>query len=208
MKLKKIISVLLIAVLGIAAADVTAKVYTEKEMKHFTKMAEKSSKKRAKELKKEKWVYNGTADLETKLLTHMLKTEEFGGEYVERVVDVIDAPSVTIGEKLARSNAEQDIAREIRTMLKGIIDTHMTAESRYSNDIYLDNWTAKVAQELNGTIQKDIVLYKKNKDNTFTVRVIFVANADSRRQALRDLANEIADDIELSNAIRRAAEGE
>ena len=207
MKFKTIISALLVAVLAIATADVTAKVYTEKEMKQFAKLAAKSAKSRAKQLQKEKWVYSGTADLQYKLEMILLKTEEFGGDCVERVAEISDAPTVAIGEKLARSSVEQDISREIRTMIKGIIDTHTKVDSRYHNDVYIDNWTAQVAQELNGNVQKSLVLYKKNKDNTYTVRVVFLTSIDARRIALESLAREITDDNELAAAIRAAALG-
>lgn len=205
---KRFVCIALTLFLSVGLVEVNAKEdYSEKQMKRFEKSAEKSAKKRVKELKKEKWLYNGSADLQMKLADHMLETNEFGGTGIERVIDIPEAPSIVVGEKLARSNVEQDFAREIRTMLKGQIDTHTKADGKYANDIYIDNWSAKVVQELKGDIRKNIVLSKKNKDNTYWVRVYFVLDQNSRRRALEDIAAEIKDDNELAAAIRRAAEG-
>lgn len=205
---KRFVCVALALLFSVGVMEINAREdYSEKQMKRFEKAAEKSAKKRSKELKKEKWMYNGSADLEMKLTDHMLMTNEFGGTGIERVIDIPEAPSIVVGEKLARSNVEQDFAREIRTMLKGEIDTHTKADGKYANDLYIDNWSAKVVQELKGDIHKNIVLSRKNKDNTYWVRVFFVIDQNSRRRALEDIANEIKDDNELAAAIRRAAEG-
>lgn len=206
--MKKFIYLALSLIVALATVDVNATDYTEKQMKKFEKSAEKSAKKRAKQFKKEKWMYAGSADLEMKLVDHMLETEEFGGDGVERVVDIPNAASIVIGEKLARSNAEQDLAREIRTMLQGAIDTHTKSDGKYANDIYIDNWSARVVQELKGDITKSFTLSKKNKDNTYWVRVYFIVGGESRRRALDKIADEIKDDNELAKAIREAAKGE
>lgn len=206
--MKKIIYLALSLFVSFAAIEASAADYSEKQMKKFEKTAEKSAKKRAKEFKKEKWMYNGTADLEFKIMDHMLETEEFGGEGEERVVDIPSAASIVIGEKLARSNAEQDFARETRSMLQGAIDTHTKSDGKYANDILIDNWAARVSQELKNDLAKSFTLYKKNKDNTYWVRVYFIVGNNARKKALDRLADEIRDDNELSNAIRKAAAGE
>lgn len=206
--MKRIIYIALSLFVAFAAVETGAKDLTEKQMKKFEKSAEKSAKKRANEFKKEKWMYSGSADLQTKIMDHMLDTEEFGGDGVERVIDIPAAASIVIGEKLARSNAEQDLAREIRTMLQGAIDTHTKSDGKYANDIYIDNWSARVSQELKNDLTKSFTLSKKNKDNTYWVRVYFVVGGESRRRALDKIADEIKDDNELAKAIREAARGE
>lgn len=206
--MKKFIYLALSLIVAFAAVEVNAKDATEKQMKKYEKAAEKSAKKRAKEFKKDKWMYSGSADLELKLVDHMLETEEFGGDGVERVVDIAEANSIVIGEKLARSNAEQDLAREIRTMLQGAIDTHTKSDGKYANDIYIDNWSARVSQELKSDLTKSFTLSKKNKNGTFWVRVYYIVGGESRRRAMDKIANEIKDDNELADAIRKAARGD
>lgn len=206
--MKKFIYLAMSLLVAFAAVNVNAKDDIEKAMKKYEKAAEKSAKKRAKEFKKEKWVYSGTADLELKLTDHMLETEEFGGEGLERVVDIPNAASIVVGEKLARSNAEQELAREIRLMLQGAIDTHTKSDGKYANDIYIDNWSARVSQELKNDIKKSFTLSRKNKDGSYYVRVYYIVGGDSRRRALDKIADEIKDDNELAKAIRQAAKGE
>lgn len=203
--MKKFACIALSFTMAFFFTNAVAKTPAEKKQQQYEKAAQSSAKKRAKEFKKEKWLYSGSADLEIKLYDHMLETEDFGGDGIERVVDIPDAASIVVGEKLARSNAEQELAREIRTMLQGAIETHTKSDGKYANDIYIDNWSARVSQELKNDIKKSFTVSKKNGNGTYWVRVYYIVGGDSRRRALDKIADEIKDDNELAKAIREAA---
>lgn len=183
--------------------------YSAKEMKEFQKEAEKTAKNRMKQFKKEKWDFNGSGMLETKLKRHYAKLEDFGGTCEERIGDKEAAGSISIGEKMARSAVTEDYTREIREMIEGTVDTHSSHKNDNENDIYIDNWTSKAVQEIQGDIQKSFTIYKKNNDGTYHVRVYFLLDKRNslaaQKRALEGLANDIKNDNELSDAIRKAA---
>lgn len=205
--MKKLLTIVLALMVGfgtVVVADSTN--LSEKEIKEIKKDAEKSAKKRVKEFKKQKWEYNGTSDLETKVEKYIIQTDEQIGTGQECIVELNNVSDLSVGEKMARIKAAQEYSAELRTMLVGTIDTHSSVKGEYTSDVYLDNWTAKVSQEVKSSIHKSFVLYKKDKKTgKYSLRVYYVIDNNTRKKALEDLADEIKDDAKLSDAIRRAA---
>ena len=71
--MKKLLTIVLALMVGFGTVVVAdSSNLSEKEIKEIKKDAEKSAKKRVKEFKKQKWEYNGTSDLETKVLAFLL----------------------------------------------------------------------------------------------------------------------------------------
>lgn len=205
--MKKLLTIVLALMVGFGTVVVAdSSNLSEKEIKEIKKDAEKSAKKRVKEFKKQKWEYNGTSDLETKVEKYIIQTDEQIGTGQECIVELNNVSDLSVGEKMARIKAAQEYSAELRTMLVGTIDTHSSVKGEYTSDVYLDNWTAKVSQEVKSSIHKSFVLYKKDKKTgKYTLRVYYVIDNNTRKKALEDLADEIKDDAKLSDAIRRAA---
>ena len=205
--MKKLLTIVLALMVGFGTVVVAdSNNLSEKEIKEIKKEAEKSAKKRVKEFKKQKWEYNGTSDLETKVEKYIIQTDEQIGTGQECIVELNNVNDLSVGEKMARIKAAQEYSAELRTMLVGTIDTHSSVKGEYTSDVYLDNWTAKVSQEVKSSIHKSCVHYKKDKKTgKYTLRVYYVIDNNTRKKALEDLADEIKDDAKLSDAIRRAA---
>ncbi len=205
--MKKLLTIVLALMVGFGTVVVAdSSNLSEKEIKEIKKDAEKSAKKRVKEFKKQKWEYNGTSDLETKVEKYIIQTDEQIGTGQECIVELNNVSDLSVGEKMARIKAAQEYSAELRTMLVGTIDTHSSVKGEYTSDVYLDNWTAKVSQEVKSSIHKSFVLYKKDKKTgKYSLRVYYVIDNNTRKKALEDLADEIKDDAKLSDAIRRAA---
>lgn len=205
--MKKLLTIVLALMVGFGTVVVAdSNNLSEKEIKEIKKDAEKSAKKRVKEFKKQKWEYNGTSDLETKVEKYIIQTDEQIGTGQECIVELNNVSDLSVGEKMARIKAAQEYSAELRTMLVGTIDTHSSVKGEYTSDVYLDNWTAKVSQEVKSSIHKSFVLYKKDKKTgKYSLRVYYVIDNNTRKKALEDLADEIKDDAKLSDAIRRAA---
>lgn len=205
--MKKLLTIVLALMVGFGTVVVAdSSNLSEKEIKEIKKDAEKSAKKRVKEFKKQKWEYNGTSDLETKVEKYIIQTDEQIGTGQECIVELNNVSDLSVGEKMARIKAAQEYSAELRTMLIGTIDTHSSVKGEYTSDVYLDNWTAKVSQEVKSSIHKSFVLYKKDKKTgKYSLRVYYVIDNNTRKKALEDLADEIKDDAKLSDAIRRAA---
>lgn len=205
--MKKLLTIVLALMVGFGTVVVAdSNNLSEKEIKEIKKEAEKSAKKRVKEFKKQKWEYNGTSDLETKVEKYIIQTDEQIGTGQECIVELNNVSDLSVGEKMARIKAAQEYSAELRTMLIGTIDTHSSVKGEYTSDVYIDNWTAKVSQEVKSSIHKSFVLYKKDKKTgKYTLRVYYVIDNNTRKKAFEDLADEIKDDAKLSDAIRRAA---
>ncbi len=205
--MKKLLTIVLALMVGFGTVVVAdSSNLSEKEIKEIKKDAEKSAKKRVKEFKKQKWEYNGTSDLETKVEKYIIQTDEQIGTGQECIVELNNVSDLSVGEKMARIKAAQEYSAELRTMLIGTIDTHSSVKGEYTSDVYIDNWTAKVSQEVKSSIHKSFVLYKKDKKTgKYTLRVYYVIDNNTRKKAFEDLADEIKDDAKLSDAIRRAA---
>jgi|GEM_PF-5090646 len=205
--MKKLLTIVLALMVGFGTVVVAdSSNLSEKEIKEIKKDAEKSAKKRVKEFKKQKWEYNGTSDLETKVEKYIIQTDEQIGTGQECIVELNNVSDLSVGEKMARIKAAQEYSAELRTMLIGTIDTHSSVKGEYTSDVYIDNWTAKVSQEVKSSIHKSFVLYKKDKKTgKYSLRVYYVIDNNTRKKAFEDLADEIKDDAKLSDAIRRAA---
>lgn len=205
--MKKLLTIVLALMVGFGTVVVAdSSNLSEKEIKEIKKDAEKSAKKRVKEFKKQKWEYNGTSDLETKVEKYIIQTDEQIGTGQECIVELNNVSDLSVGEKMARIKAAQEYSAELRTMLIGTIDTHSSVKGEYTSDVYIDNWTAKISQEVKSSIHKSFVLYKKDKKTgKYSLRVYYVIDNNTRKKAFEDLADEIKDDAKLSDAIRRAA---
>lgn len=122
--------------------------YTEKEMKRFEKNAEKQAKSTAKRFKKEGWVLNGTGDVEMKVMNHMLRTSDFGGDGYEVIGDGQKAAILSRSTATAMMDAALKYSRNCGMALKEKIvgeGNLMTDEER---DTFIDAYEARVAQEI------------------------------------------------------------
>lgn len=199
--MKKLFKVVMFMLaLGIATPVVSAQTYglTEKEIKENKKNAEKQAKATAKALKKEKWIYAGANTLENEITNYLLATEYSNGKRKEMYETITQASSVKRGESMARSAAENELAREIQIAIKGAIDEQAGNASGEDVDVQVETWTKKVAQELNGDIKRHFYIYKENPDHTFQVRVYFsVASTGTVRAQLKNNKDFINDIKEL-----------
>lgn len=204
--MKKIIALLLIAFLGIG---VTAYAGGDKEQKRYAKEAEKLAKKRAKELKKEKWVFNGATSFENALEKYYLETEpSCGGEKEARSYDIDNAKSISLGEKRMLMNAQTEYIQEIKTAISGSIADHNSQTNDESLEAYVADVEARIAGELKGDVKRSFTIYKQNKNGTFLVRGFFIIDTNSSARKLDRYADQLQQDENIADAIRKAAHGE
>lgn len=202
--MKKIFKVvMLVLAIGVAAPSISAQTYglTEKEIKENKKTAEKQAKNTAKQLKKEKWIYPGAGTLENELTNYLMATEFSNGKRVGVPETITQAPSIRRGESEARSAAENDFVREIRIAIKGeIAELSGNASGDYV-ETQVDEWSKKVAQELNGDIKRHFYIYKENPNHTFQVRVYFSRPEVSGNSAFK---NQLKNNREFIEDIRKS----
>ena len=202
--MKKFFRIVMFAlVIGLAAPTVSAQTYgmTEKEMKQNKKAAEKQAKAKAKELKKQKWIYAGANTLENELTNYLLATEFSDGKTEGMVETITQAPSIRRGESEARSAAENDFVREIQIAIKGeIAELSGNASGEYV-ETQVDKWSKRVAQELNGDIKRHFYIYKENPNHTFQVTVYFSRPSVAGNSALK---NQLKNNIEFINDIKQS----
>ncbi len=194
-------TLVLILTLAVAMPALYAETYgyTEKEIKANQKAAVKQAKAKAKELKKEKWVYSGAMPLEKALENFLLNTEFTNGMYREATQTIDDAPTIKRGESMARSAVENDFVREIQIAVQGTIEEQSgNANGRYS-EVQVDTYSKMVANELKGDVKKFFTVYRKKANGSFEVRVFYsipeLANSGQFRR-------QVQDNIEFGRAIR------
>lgn len=157
--------------------------YTEKEMKRFEKNAEKQAKSTAKRFKKEGWVLNGTGDVEMKVMNHMLRTSDFGGDGYEVIGNGQKAAILSRSTATAMMDAALKYSRNCGMALKEKIvgeGNLMTDEER---DTFIDAYEARVAQEIKGELRPTLELYRKAKDGSFETMVLYVVDYEGANQA-------------------------
>lgn len=204
--MKRAAALLLIVFLGIG---VTAYAGGDKEQKRYAKEAEKLAKKRAKELKKEKWVFNGANTLENALENYYLETEpSCGGDKESRSYDINNAKSIPLGEKRMLMNAQTEYIQEIKTAISGSIADHNAQTNDEQLEAYVSDVEARIAGELKGDVKRAFTLYKQNKNGTFLVRGFFIIDSNSTARKLDRYADQFQKDEDIANAIRKAARGE
>lgn len=204
--MKRAAALLLIAFLGFG---VTAYAGGDKEQKRYTKEAEKLAKKRAKELKKEKWVFNGANTLENALVNYYLETEpSCGGDKEARSYDINNAKSIPLGEKRLLTNAQTEYIQEIKTAINGSIADHNAQTNDEQLEAYVSDVEARIAGELKGDVKRSFTIYKQNKNGSFLVRGFFIIDANSSARKLDRYADQLQKDEEIANAIRKAAHGD
>lgn len=203
--MKRAAALLLIAFLGLG---VTAYAGGDKEQKRYTKEAEKLAKKRAKELKKEKWVFNGANTLENALMNYYLETEpSCGGDKEARSYDFDNAASITGGERLLVFNAQTEYIQEIEAAFGGSIVRH-TSDGNDGLEVLVGDVEARIKAELKGDVKRSLTLYKKDKNGKYLLRAFFIIDVNSSARKLERYADRIQKDEEIADAIRKAARGE
>lgn len=203
--IKRAAALLLIVFLGFG---VTAYAGGDKEQKHYAKEAEKLAKKRAKELKKEKWVFNGANTLENALMNYYLETEpSCGGDKEARSYDFDNAASITGGERLLVFNAQTEYIQEIEAAFGGSIVRH-TSDGNDGLEVLVGDVEARIKAELKGDVKRSLTLYKKDKNGKYLLRAFFIIDVNSSARKLERYADRIQKDEEIADAIRKAARGE
>ncbi len=196
--MKKILMLVMMFMIGASSITVSAqsKEY-KKQQAENAKLAEKTAKKKAKELKKQKWEYSGTLPLEMALQKYYLETTEFGG--TKKGIDhEIKAKTVSTAEQSLLLNAQALYAQEFENMLKSDLTKSVSADEDHAMEEYAARIAAKVKHEFKGDITRSILLKKKTDDGqSWMVLGFYLLDIDA--SSLR--AQRIADEVARNNGV-------
>lgn len=207
--MKKIFVMTLLFVFGMSVSTFAQSKEYQKQQAQYGKTAEKMAKKKAKELKKEKWQTSGATALETMLANYYMQTEEAcGGDKRGMEHTVTDAKTISMAEKRLLLQAQSAYAQEMESVLGATITEQDSATGTDELQTYIANVAAKVKGEFNGDVKRSFLLYRQNPDGkSFTVRAFFVIDENSGRLRAKRIAQTVKDNNELSKEIENAAFG-
>lgn len=178
-----------------------AKTSTKVQMK----AAEKAGKSRAKSLKKEKWLTDSAEPMESIIMHHLLKTENYGGTGSEYVGNAQAVKNTMLGGRMARSDVRTQYADMNKAMVKGRINDQSQSISEDQAETFIAAYETMVMQEFDGDLQQSYSIYRQTKDGKYEVRVYFILDevkaSKARIKALKHAADEakiaqqIADDM-------------
>lgn len=196
-------------VIGLGATTMAQSKDYRKQSAEYTKVAEKMAKKKAKELKKEKWQNSSSTDLETCLKNYFLETDAAcGGEKRAQEHTVTDAKTLSMAEKRLLLDAQAAYAQEVETLLTQTITDQASATSTDELDTYIANIAAKSKHEFNGDVKRSFIIYKNNPDGkSLTVRAYYVIDENEGRLRAKRIADRVEKNSELSKVIENAATG-
>lgn len=203
--MKKIITLVLLAFIGFSTAAF-AESNEAKIAKEHTKMAEKIAKQRAKELKKEKWIFNGASSLEAALCDYLLQTDKScGGNKRGQVYDINNAASLSLGDKRLLMDAQTHYIQEVQAEFSANIAVHAGQTNDTPLEAYIADVEARIAGEVRGEVHNAFTIYRKNSDGTFSVRGFFIIDVNEAAIRLNHYADQIENNEKIADAIRRAA---
>lgn len=205
--MKKIICMAVAAMIAAAPVAVNAAsnktAYTEKEMKRFEKNAEKQAKSTAKRFKKEGWVLNGTGDVEMKVMNHMMRTSDFGGDGYEVIGNGQKAAILSRSTATAMMDAALKYSRNCGMALKEKIVGEGNLMTDDERDTFIDAYEARVAQEIKGELRPTLELYRKDKSGAFETMVLCVVDFDGAAVAQQRALKAELERTKLSQEVAR-----
>jgi len=193
---------MLIGFSAVMAPEVSAEP-TKKEINQ----AQKTAKKRTKELTKQGWKLQGSSTLEIKLNKHLLRTTDFGGNATEFVATSEGNIDLDMGITEATANAAQYYAQNAGSIVKGRIDSQKDKISGEQSKNFVAAFEQLVLKEIKGEFQRSFVLYKesKGKKSTYDVQVFYLLDEDAasaaRIRAMKQAAAEAKIAEEIGNQI-------
>lgn len=207
--MKKILMIALALVIGLGVNVDAQSKQVQKQNAEYAKQAEKMAKKKAKELKKEKWQNAASTDLETCLVNYYLATEpSCGGDKRAQEHTVSDAKTVSMAEKRLLLDAQATYAQEVETLLTQTITGQTSATSSDELETYIANVAAKSKHEFNGDVKRAFMIYRTNPDGkTLTARAYYVIDENEGRLRAKRIADQVEKNAELSKVIENAATG-
>ncbi len=185
--MRKFVKIVLLCMALVAPTALVARnedgSYTGKELKEFKKRAEKESKNLAKKYKKAGWDVNGTASLETAIFNHLMKTADYGGPGKELLGNAQDIKSVSLGGKVARTDAATKYAESCGQSLEGRINAMDNVLDEDQRQQFIHGIESTLAQDLNGEMVLSFELYRKNKNGKYDVNVYYIVDEAAARKA-------------------------
>ena len=206
--MKKIFTLLLVALIGLGSSMAYADS-SSKEQKQWTKNAEKMAKKTAKDLKKQKWLFNGTSSLEHALMNYYLATDsQCGGTKEGKTAQVDGMKSMSLAEKKILMNAQTEYIQELKTAIQGSIVDHSSQTNDEALEAYVSDIEARISGEIKGDVRRAFSVYRQEKNGTYTVRGFIIIDVNSSARKLDKYADQFNKDENIADAIRKAARGE
>lgn len=203
--IKLLIAVLVFATPLTISAGEKESEYTKKELKEFDKAAKKDAKKQVKRQNKEKWVYNGSGDLERKVYNHLKKLVDYGGKCEELIGNAQNIRSVSLAGTSARMDAITTYAENSGLAIKARIEGMDSKINEEQTERLIRAYEAKLAKELNGELRQSYEVYRQNKDGNYDVNVYYLIDEETAKKAkiralkseaeIQKLELEIADEI-------------
>lgn len=156
--------------------------------KECRKAAEKSAKNEAKQVRKEKWTYNGSLPLEDALTRFYLEIGSCGGCIDEQPIIINGAKTINIGTVAAEKSIQQKIVARVRSEIQGL----GTYQINEGEEVFDDKVASKYKATLINVYKPQFTLYKRLPDGKYDVKVYFAID----REKLERLENKMRRDYE------------
>lgn len=166
------------------------------------KDAEKEAKKEAKKLSKEKWEYTGVGTLEKALTIYWVSVKEYGGKFEGSSKVINNVSSLRKGEKMLLTDAQTEYAQTNAAYLIGELES-ATGEK----DILVDANVVKYAEQFNGDVRKQFILFKKNHDGTYDMKGYFLIDSEGTQAKLRKLVDTLKQEGDIAEEIKKRVLG-
>ena len=147
----------------------------------------KSSKKQAKELKREGWKVDGTRTMEEALYYFHLeeaKDPEQNKGYTERIQGTTSAKTINQAKQWAHNNAAISYAKRAGQFLRGRITAEISAGvNNPSLDNFYEAYESLVQKLIQNELNMKFGLYREKADKTIEYQAWYIINEDKASKA-------------------------
>lgn len=172
-------------------------VFAQKQYsKDCINKAKDSAKKRAKELTKSKWGFDGTMTLEATLEEYNLKTGPCG-DYRAHNEKAI-GKSVSNATNTARNNTTRTLAREMYEDVKGIVTTEVINDENFDET----KMASKYKGQLAACLIEDYIIYKKNSEGKYDIVAYYLIDKERFAALAKKVSSDYEDAAKQGKAIR------
>lgn len=139
--------------------------------------------------------------LEIIIMHHLLKTDNYGGTGEEYVGNAQAVKNITLGGRMARSDARTQYADMNKAIVKGRINDSSKSISDEQAEAFVATYETMVMQEFDGDLRQSYTIYRPMKDGKYEVRVYFWLDADRASQARIKALQHAAAEAKLSQEV-------
>lgn len=185
--MKKVLSVIMLAVALLASPSIVAQSLSKSDIK--------AAKSQAKQLKKEGWMPEGTTTIENAFV----KMEEKRAEGADILPGVsYGSKKANVAKTKARNNAINEYAEYGKSIVKARINTKVDDIDGEEVDNIVSGYERMVVRELDGIITVPFLVLKRERDGKFDYQCYYVINANALERMRRKVLDQAIEDAGLA----------